>query len=215
MDGRVEMEKVLHPWPYLRALTQSTLDSTYSWTSCDSAAPQCISQSTWVFVTCNDSSETEAVTFLRPHPSHPSPLASSATGSITDWGPQLWSSQIHLSICSKVILPRAALSQWPSVAGILRQAHSWGTWDFSDQRLWPGLGTSQRSYWTFLRIALQSKTLPPNFLPYPSPSLRIILALRSDGSPSLSLLPLYCPSYRYFLWQLINYLSIYVFIIHV
>ena len=56
---------------------------------------------------------------------------------------QLLCSEIYCHICAEITPPVAASGQWLSLAGILRQTHSWGKWDVSDE--WLGLKESLKT----------------------------------------------------------------------
>ena len=90
-------------------------------------------------------------------PSPSCPLRQSTTGGITDWGsaPELWNPP---QACSTALPPIATPRQRLCGAGKVRQAHSWGTWDSSDQWLWLQSEDSP--------FALQPKMFLPNFLPH-------------------------------------------------
>lgn len=77
-----------------------------------------------------------------------------------DRGPQLVHPEIHHCVCARPHFSLAAPSQWPSTAVThTKQAYSWEMRNSCDRQL--SLKYFLRPWGTFLRTALQSKTLSP------------------------------------------------------
>lgn len=89
-------------------------------------------------------------------------LRSLTTENIMDCRPKPVHSEIHHCFCVEAsLLTGCPVSDWAQQSYILRQAYSWKMRNSCDRQL--SLKDFLRPWWTFLRTALQSKTLLPQF----------------------------------------------------